>query len=331
MVAYSNGKMKFAHRMEYYQSTSFDPAYNLALEEFLFNRIDEEYLLIYRNQDAVICGKHQNPVAEISSKFLLENDIPLLRRFSGGGTVFHDLGNINFSFITSGESTKVIDFVKYANPVIDYLKSIGLHASLSERNDILLNGKKITGHAAHSKGNRALHHGTVLFNADLGKLSQCLKSNKDRFKSRAVKSVPSKVTNICDEANINLSVNEFISDLVNYLSGVFSIETEVQLSENDITQINTLVENKYRDWNWNFGYGPNYSFEIDEEIGTENMSVSVEVEKGIISKISFNESSTFDPVIKKLLGIRHDWREVHSALSTGLDKETANTLTHLLF
>ena len=317
--------------MEYYYSTSVDPVYNLALEEFLFNKVSGDFLLIYRNQDAVVCGKHQNPVAEINSRFLMENDIPLIRRFSGGGTVFHDLGNVNFSFITTGANTKVIDFTKYAIPVIDFLISTGLQANLSDRNDILLNGKKITGHAAHSKNTRALHHGTLLFNANLSRLSQSLKSGKDKFKSRAVKSVRSRVTNISDEVNMTLSIEEFITELSKYLKEVFKIEGSASFSQDELTQVHKLAQEKYKDWNWNFAYGPSYTFEVNEFINNNIFSVKFEVVKGAVSEISFLESSTFESVINNLKGVRHDLNEIGGLLRTELDEETATTLTNLLF
>lgn len=317
--------------MKYCQSTSYNPAYNLALEEFLFNKVEEDYLLIYRNENAVVCGKHQNPVAEINSRYLLENNIPLIRRFSGGGTVFHDLGNINFSFITTGVNTKVIDFAKFAKPVIDFLKTIGLQATLSDRNDILLNGKKITGHAAHSKNTRALHHGTILFNADLSVLSASLKSNKDKFKSRAVKSVRSTVTNICDEISADQSIEAFILSLSNYLSDAFLIDEKVDLSESDHDQIVKLEKAKYNDWDWNYAYGPSYSFEVHEKINEGIISAEIEVVKGRISNISFRESSTFETVFNNLIGIRHDLGEINKKLLEELDEKTAVIITNLLF
>ena len=317
--------------MKFYQSTFFDPASNLALEEFLFNRTEEEYLLIYRNQNSVVCGKHQNPVAEINTGFLRENNIPLHRRFSGGGTVFHDLGNINFSFITSGASTRVIDFVKYANGIIGFLKSKGIKAGLSDRNDILLNGKKITGHAAHSKGNRALHHGTLLFDANLALLSGCLKSNRDKFKSRAVKSVPSRVTNLCAEETISQPIEDFIHDLISHLSGIFSIKEELSLNEKDLSDIENLAESKYRDWEWNYAYGPDYTFEIEQIVLNTDLKVEIAVNKGIISTLSFRESCTFEPALNDLIGKRHDYNEMYQCLSATMDDQTATALTNLFF
>ena len=331
MVAYSIGKRKFAFLMKYYQSPSFDPAYNLALEEFLFNKATAEYLLIYRNENSVVCGKHQNPVAEINTVFLRENNIPLHRRFSGGGTVFHDLGNINFSFITSGENAKVIDFVKYASSIVSFLKSRGIEASLSERNDILLNGKKITGHAAHSKSKRALHHGTLLFDANLSLLSNSLKSDKEKFKSRAVKSVPSPVTNLCAEHGISQDIENFIGDLILHLRRIFSINDQEVLDEKDLSDIHQLAESKYRDWEWNYAYGPAYTFEIAKEVFNTNLRLEIAVDKGIISNISFHESSTFDSALKRLIGKRHDYTKVFDVLNAKLDDQIAHTITNLFF
>ena len=293
--------------------------------------MEEDFLFIYRNEDSVICGKHQNAVAEICARYLLEEGIPLIRRFSGGGTVFHDPGNINFSFITTAEDSKVIDFRKYAQPVVAFLNDKGIPAKLNDRHDIILHDKKISGHAAHSKGRRALHHGTLLYNANLDRLRKSLISNKDKFISRAVESVRSSVCNICDEMSGMPEVEKFMEELSGYLSGTFGIEETVDSGNIDPGKTERLIKEKYDDWNWNFGYGPRYSFEVYSALNGELIHLHAVVEDGRFKNLTLQESTTFDAALHKLVGIRHDWLEVFKTLSGHLEEELAIEVTELLF
>ena len=312
-----------------FQSKSHDPRFNLALEEHLFEHFTDEFLILYRNDSSVIIGKHQNAVAECNIPFLTKENIPFIRRFSGGGTVYHDLNNINFSFISQGLDTKVIDFKKYANPVIDFLISKGLNATLSERNDILLGGKKISGHAAHAKNKRALHHGTLLFNADLNNLSKSLKSNKDKFISRAVKSVRSEVCNIYNLLPETMEVEPFMKDLSQHLSKHFQVEKEFHLQPKDLESIEKLIKTKYNTWEWNVSYSPEYSFEVNGLINDQAIKAKFEVQKGIFTKVTFDNMNEMDSGFKTLIGKRHDFNELEILLSSiwgNKSKELLNLL-----
>ncbi|MEQ8325395.1 MAG: lipoate--protein ligase [Vicingaceae bacterium] len=326
-----HGMNDFCQSMQLLISAENNPAFNLALEEFLFENEKEDYLLIYVNDDAVICGKHQNAVAESNSEFLTTQKIPLLRRFSGGGTVYHDRGNINFSFITSGENSRVIDFKRYANPVVTFLQSKGIDARLSSRNDIMLGEKKISGHAAHSKGKRALHHGTLLYSADLTRLRFALKSEHEKFKSRAVKSVRSSVTNICDEYHGLPSMEKFTKEMANELCAEFDISDERRLSAAEIVSIRTMASSKYASSNWNYGYGPDYSVEIRKNVNGKNLFVDIAVSNGLIQSIDFIEKSTFESAFSGMLGTWFGWDEIYQLLQKEMSKELALELTRALF
>lgn len=309
-----------------YLSQSTDPHFNLALEEFLF-RQKEDFILLYINSDAVICGKHQNAVAESNSQFLFENKVPLIRRFSGGGTVYHDKGNINLSFIHTGKDNKVIDFKKYALKIIDFLKDLGVEAVLSERHDIFVDGKKITGNAAHAKNKRALHHGTLLFNSDLDRLSLGLKSNKDKFKSRAVKSNRSPVTNLKDHLSSDIELDNFIQRLMKYLKKEFSSISKHTLQDIDIQEINNLSEEKYQTFKWNYGYGPKYSFEASFIIDKDDVLIKAEVEEGII--IAIESDSVVD--WSTFIGLNHEWSVISNKLVELFGEAKAKNLIHHFF
>ncbi|MCK5693684.1 MAG: lipoate--protein ligase family protein, partial [Bacteroidales bacterium] len=175
-----------------------NPYFNLAAEEYLLKSFQEDMFLLYRNRPSIVVGKHQNTLAEINLPFVQENEILVARRITGGGTVFHDLGNLNFAFFTSGKEGELVDYKRATTPIVEALKKMGLEVRLGKRNELLLKGLKISGTASHVFKQRVLHHGTLLFSSEMGKLSAALKSDKERFTDRAVKSVRSRVTNISD-------------------------------------------------------------------------------------------------------------------------------------
>ncbi len=295
--------------MKIYLSPSSDPFYNLALEETLFN-LNENIILIYINRDSVICGKHQNAVAESNSRFLHEMKVPLIRRFSGGGTVYHDKGNVNFSFITTGADSKVIDFKKYAALVRDFLRTIQIKAEITDRNDLTIDGFKITGHAAHAKNKRALHHGTLLFDSRLQYLSEGLNSNREKFVSRAVESVRSKVTNISQYLDNSLNINEFVDMLILYLSNDLGANGEIVISDSQKNSIQLLADEKYKSFEWNYGYGPDYTFSISEDTGSGYLDLKFKVSKGCFEQVEVSKNTTFDAGWKDLTGKKHYWSDM---------------------
>ena len=173
-----------------------DPFFNLALEEVLLKSRQEDYLILYINDPSVIIGKHQAAHREVNTKFITENKIPVIRRISGGGTVFHDRGNLNFTFIRQSEEGKQIDFRKYTKPVIDFLVSLGIDARFEGKNDIKVDGLKISGNAEHVYRNRVLHHGTLLFSSSIHMLKNSIRSDKSCYTTRAVDSNPASVMNL---------------------------------------------------------------------------------------------------------------------------------------
>ena len=194
--------------MRYIYNDSTEPYFNLALEEYFLKQTDEEYFILWRNEPCIVVGKNQNTLSEIHLEFVKERNIKVVRRLTGGGAVFHDLGNINFTFIVNDESS-FNDFKGFVAPIIGTLKTLGIDAEFSGRNDMLIEGKKFSGNAQCKHKSRVMHHGTLLFSSNMNDLSGALKPKDIKFSDKSVKSVASRVTNISEHLENKLSVLEF--------------------------------------------------------------------------------------------------------------------------
>jgi len=268
-------------------NNSTEPYFNLAAEEYFFNNFNENIFMLWRNSPAIIVGKHQNTLAEINYDYVKENNIKVVRRMTGGGAVFHDLGNINFTFIETGESEKLVDFRKYVQPILDILLKLGVNAKFEGRNDLTIDGKKFSGNAEHVYKNRILHHGTILFSAKMSDLTQALNVKDVKYTDKAVKSVRSRVTNVSEHLHTPLTVLEFINLVFNHILEMYEDAQIYEITDEDIQKINQLVENKYSTWEWNFGYSPEYNFSKSVRTEGGTLEVSMFVENGIIQRLRF--------------------------------------------
>src|SRR5450759_94616 len=282
-----------------------DPFFNLAIEEFLLKSSKEEYLILYVNNPSVIIGKHQSGHMEADTKFVNENQIPVIRRISGGGTVFHDNGNLNFSFIRQSESGKQVDFRKYTQPVIDFLLLMGVDARFEGKNDIKVDGLKISGNAEHIHGNRVLHHGTLLFSTSMEMLRNSLRKDQSRYTSRAVISNPASVVNLKEKINCFQDINEFRSEMLNYFLKNFSDNVPYNLSEAEILQAESIAASKYKTWEWNWAYGPEYTFKNTFKINNALQSCRLVIKDGIIQESNIEGGDQIRNTSKKLIGCRH--------------------------
>ncbi|MCB9261634.1 MAG: lipoate--protein ligase family protein [Flavobacteriales bacterium] len=267
---------------------SKNPFFNLAAEEYFLHQLEDDVVFLYENENAVVLGKHQNAFDECNITFCEANNIHIIRRLSGGGTVFHGSGNLNFCFIKNGEhADKLIDFKKHLTPINEFLHSLEVRSEFSGRNDLLVDGFKISGNAEHvfSKKKRLIHHGTLLFNADLKRLNAAIKPKENIvFKSHAVKSVRSKVANISDFMKNDLSFEQFKSALADFLISHFECKV-IELTENQILEIENLIQSKYQTSEWNLRYSPNFEVVLT----LPNSVLELKVEKGLILHAKLDE------------------------------------------
>jgi len=303
---------------------SHDPFFNLSIEEVLLKDREEEYMILYINDPSLIIGKHQSAHREINTKYVTENQIPVIRRISGGGTVFHDSGNLNFSFIIKSEPGKQVDFRLYTGPVIEFLKSTGVDARFEGKNDLKVEGLKISGNAEHIHGNRVLHHGTLLFSTSLDTLRNSMRKDNSCYSSRAVVSNPSSVTNLNERMTRIRNINEFRSEMMNYFLLNFPGNVIYTLSEAEILQARSLAVSKYSTWEWNWAYGPEYTFKNRFEMNNLLHTCTLFIKDGIISECDIEGSNQMKSVSKKLIGCRHmvdDLREVLRAENVFLSED----------
>lgn len=284
---------------------SSDPCFNLAVDEYILKNRKEDFLILGINDTSVIIGKHQVVHRETDTRFIAENDIPVIRRISGGGTVFHDKGNLNFSFILNSYPGKQIDFRKYTQPVISFLSSVGVDAKFEGKNDLRVEGLKISGNAEHVYRNRVLHHGTLLFDADLELLKGSIRKDAGKYITRAVSSTTSSVTNLNVLIKNIKDVHEFRYLMFHWFLMNYPGAGIGKLSEDEIEKIKLLAFTKYGTWEWNYGYGPDYSVLCRLIYRGSETICSLFVRDGIIRDCETEGPAELAYQIKKLCGCRH--------------------------
>jgi len=314
-------------------SPSNDPYFNLASEEYLLKCFQEDIFLLYRNKPSIVVGKHQNTLAEINLSFVQEKGINVARRISGGGTVFHDMGNLNFAFFSCGKEGEQVDYRKHALPIIDAMGTMGLDIRMGKRNELLLGKKKVSGTASHVFKRRVLHHGTLLFSSKMQDLSNALKVQSDKFRDRAVKSVPAKVTNIQDHLVEKMEAADFQNRILAYIFKCMDNTTHYRYNKQDLKEIQQLRDSKFSTWEWNFGYSPKYQFNKNLVFKSGTLALHMNVVKGIIQEVNFEGEFMTTKDIHRLedvlVGTIHDPETIRNRLSginvgdyiTGLDNE----------
>lgn len=305
-----------------------DPYFNIATEEYLLKHSSDDYIILYRNTPSVIVGKHQNTMAELNHTFINSSKIPVIRRLSGGGTVFHDLGNVNFCFIVNGREGNLVDFKRFTAPIIEFLKELGLNAYRGEKNDIRIGNYKVSGNAEHVYKNRVMHHGTLLYSTNMLWLEQAIKSNEDSYTDRAIRSNRSQTINIAELLSLTMTVETFEIALSEFLTKYHSA-TPLQLDDSAKRTISTLATTKYTDWNWNYGYNASYDFKVN----IDSDFLVLRVTNGIIESVEIQQSSIswVSNLAKFLEGKRHDYAYLKNELGKTEHSEKIQEIIGKLF
>jgi lipoate-protein ligase A len=289
-----------------------DPAINLALEEYCLRSLDpgSEYLLFYINRPSIIIGRHQNPFQEFNQELARQKGIVAVRRISGGGAVYHDPGNLNFSFITDFTEQKLDYFKTLIQPILNTLQHLGVPALLTEKNNILVDGYKVSGNSQHTNMRRMLSHGTLLFDSGLEVLQGVLDSNLVITKSRAVSSIKTKVTNISEHLHRPMGIDAFRAKLVDGISDVFGELIEYRLTDQDWEAVDLLAQRKYNSWDWTYGRSPEFVVQHKISLDSGDVNAHLVVNNGIIQAVELVDplakSSSPNELIIDLIGARFD-------------------------
>ncbi|TVR88865.1 MAG: lipoate--protein ligase [Saprospirales bacterium] len=290
--------------------SSTDPYFNIATDEYIFKHIEQDCFMLWRNDNAIIVGKHQNTLAEINLDYVREKDIKVVRRLSGGGAVYHDLGNLNFTFTRSSDKEDLVDFRRFTEPILEVLRGLDINARFEGRNDLTIDGKKFSGNAMHVVKNKSMHHGTLLFSSEMKDVSDALKINPLKYKGRGTKSVPSRVTNISDHLKVPISLDQFTDKIMNHILETNPKARLYEFSEEELEAIQSIRDKKYATWEWNFGRSPDYNFQRGARTPGGIMEINLEVQKGVIqqAKITgdFFHIRDIAPIEAALVGTEHD-------------------------
>ena len=260
-----------------------DPAWNLALDEYLLTHFTEEVLSLWRNCPSVIVGRNQNALEEIDQDFVRARGIAVVRRLTGGGAVFHDLGNVNYTLVQPYQEGDFNNYAKFTRPIVDFLAELGVRAELSGRNDLLVEGRKCSGNAQAVRGGRILHHGTLLFSADLSQLAVALRPRDIKIQSKGVKSVSSRVTNLAGHLPEPMRVEAFLDRLRAWFLARPGVRP-YQLTAEDRAAVDALRAAKYGAWAWNFGASPRYTWARAAKYPFGLVDVRLRVEGGVIQE-----------------------------------------------
>lgn len=301
----------------YHEST--DPYFNIATDEYILKHIEEDCFMLWRNDNAIIVGKFQNTLSEINYEYVKEHNISVVRRLSGGGAVYHDLGNLNFSFTESGKDTNLSNFEKFTKPIIEVIRSLGVDARFEGKNDLVIDGKKFSGNAAHIYNNKILHHGTILFASEMRNISEALRINPVKYIDKAVKSVPKRVTNISEHLKNPITLEEFTKKLMDYVLSTYPNARLYEFTEEDKKKIQKLRDEKYATYDWNFGKSPEYNFKKAVRTSGGLLEMNLEVKNGLIEKAKifgdFFSEKGIEDIENALINVHHEEKNLREILS----------------
>lgn len=280
-----------------------DPAWSIAAEEYLLEHEKSgELFMLWRGRPSVIIGKFQNYFEEVSPLLVEKSGVEVVRRNSGGGTVYHDLGNVNFT-VFADRADGELSYERFLAPIVDFLRALGVNAEIDSTSALVVGGKKISGNAQTAVGGRVMHHGTLLFDVELGALSALTGNAREKITSRSIKSNPSPVTNIRPHLAHDMTVDEFIDALSAHLGG--KDHTTRRFSPDEIAEIDRIASEKYRTWQWTYGKCPAFTLESEH--------VTLRSKGGVILEASSRDDA-YNVALQHVVGCRIDERELRSAL-----------------
>lgn len=308
--------------MKYIVNKSNDPAYNIALEAYAFRELtsEDEIFILWINEPAIIIGKHQNTIQEINKEYTDEHGIHVVRRLSGGGAVYHDLNNLNYTIISNKSEEGAFDFKTFSQPVISTLADLGVKAEFTGRNDLEIDGKKFCGNAqAYYKG-RMMHHGCLLFDVDMSVLGDALIVSKDKIESKGIKSVRARVTNILNELPEKITVNEFSDKILEKMKETYPDMTEYVLSEDELVKIQESADTQFGTWDWTYGKAPEYTIERNVRYPAGKINTFANVQQSVIKNIKiygdFFGIKDVEDIEKILIGTKYEYKDVLEKLKT---------------
>ena len=319
-----------------YIKTNWDvPYYNFALESYLLKHAPEdEYVFFYIHAPSIIIGKHQNALEEINQTYVEKHKIVVARRLSGGGAVYHDEGNLNFSFVKPTAASEMTNFEKFTRPVIETLNKLGVEAELSGRNDILVDGKKVSGNAQFYTNGRLLSHGTLLFNANLAVLSQALNVKPLKIQSKGIRSVVSRVANISEYLKDDMSIYALKDAIIEHLAERLRID-EYVLSADELKQIEQNAREHFASWAWNYGKTPRFELQKMDKFECGIIDVRLNVNRGRIESLKiygdFFALQELDIIEQTLQGLPYRKDAIAEVIDDALVQATFKNLSAQAF
>lgn len=292
--------------MIFIKNTITDVYFNLAMEEYIFEKFKEdEVFMLWINEPSVVIGKHQNLIEELNMKYCFDNNIKIARRLSGGGTVVHDFGNLNYTYITNTTGDTALDFKEFLKPMYKALLNLNIDANISPRNDFRVEEKKICGHSQFMRKKRVLHHGCILFDSNLNNLRNALNVKNKKIISKSAKSVKSSVANLKEISKLDYEISDFLEKLKNEILKTQEDYEIYELTKEDILKIEKIKSEKYATKDWIYGQSPKCTFILDEE-----RDYTVEIDNGRIEKINMGDDNKFD----SLIGLYFEYEEIKNKI-----------------
>ena len=317
--------------------------YNLAAEEYLIDNFDDDIVMLWRNDNTVVVGKNQNTIEEIDSDYVREKGVSVVRRLTGGGAVFHDMGNVNYTIIQTYREGLFSNYEYFTEMVRDFLQGLGVEAVLSGRNDLLIDGRKFSGNAQCVRNGRMMHHGTLMFSSDVKDISGALTPNQKKTESKAVKSVQSHVTNISSyvtqQQRETIDVETFMELLRDHYLQELPDAVLYELTSADKAAIQKLADEKYSTWEWNYGASPAFAVTESRKFAFGLVDVRLNVSRGRIKDIrifgDYFGIKSISEIEELLTGVEYRREAIAAALSNAdlgeyISGMTAEELTDLI-